>query len=88
MPLISTPVTDPDGKMNIAWYRFFQSLYARSGLNTPNFGVTRPNSFDASLHQRIYPQFYATDNHSPSAKVLVLINQETGGLIGIIGYTP
>lgn len=32
MPLLSTPVIGEDGMMNVTWYRFFQSLYIKSGL--------------------------------------------------------
>ncbi len=88
MPNQSTPVLDFDGTMNLIWYRFFQSLYNRSGLNTPNFGINAPNSFDGSLVQRVYPQFYATDPTSAATKVLVLIDQTRGSLIGTVGYTP
>lgn len=88
MPLQSTPLMNPDGTVQIAWYRFFVSLYKRSGLETPNFAVTGPDVVDGSLVPRVYPQFYATDPNSGSSKVLVLRDQNDGSLIGLITYTP
>ncbi len=88
LPPQNVPVLDEDGLMNIVWYRFFQSLWQRTGLNTTNFGISAPNSFDGALVQRVYPQFYATEPHSAATKVVVMIDQTKGTLIGTFGYTP
>lgn len=88
MPLISTPVIDPDGSMNLVWYRFFTSLFNRSGLNTPEFGINAPNRFDGALKQNVYPQFMATSPTSSSTKVLSMFDQTTGHFIGFMTYTP
>lgn len=88
MPPQNVPLLDENGNVNITWYRFFQSLWRRTGLNTAEFGISAPNSFDGSNTQRVYPQFYATDPHSMATPVLVMIDQTKGTLIGIIGYTP
>lgn len=88
MPPQNVPMLESDGTMNIVWYRFFQSLWRRTGLNTSNFGISAPNSFDGSLVQRVYPQFYATDPNSAATKVVTMIDQTKGTLIGIFNYTP
>lgn len=88
MPLITTPLLERDGAINILWYRFFQSLWQRTGLGTDAFGVTRPNSFDGTGVQRVYPQFIATDPTSGATPVVAMFDQTKGTLIGIFGYTP
>lgn len=39
LPQIGTPIINPDGTMNFTWYRFFESLWKRSGLATPGMAV-------------------------------------------------
>ena len=89
IPPVNTPVMNPDGTMTLPWYRFFTSLFYRSGLNTPaGFGISAPAALDGTGVQFVYPQFYATDPSSGATKVLIMRDQTKGTLIGLIGYTP
>ncbi len=87
MPPANTPVLNPDGTMNIAWYRLLQSLYDRSGLGTSEIGI-RSTPLVANGLPYLLPVFLASDPNAVGTPRVAMFDQVTGALIGIFGYTP
>lgn len=57
MPQQSTPLIDPDGTMNQAWYRFFLALYNNSRMgqdDTPLLAYRQPSGGAPHGALRVY----------------------------------
>ena len=83
MPNMATPLVNEDGTMNPVWYRFFLSLFTRSGLGTPGITV---NGTTANSPIQIAPAFWV--NYLPPNSTLVVADQFDGSLIGTIVIVP
>lgn len=81
MPNQNAPLIDRNGMMTVVWYRFFQSLFIRSGLNTPGislYGVAAPGVVPVP----VAPAFYVGQLTSP--RILVVLDLNTGHHLGDI----
>lgn len=83
MPLVTTPIINPDGSMNITWYRFFQAIYKITGLGTPGIGVTGARTVDGEVAQHS-PAFVVKPFAHPTKSELIVVDQITGAGIGLI----
>ncbi len=47
VPPYNVPLVNPDGTMNLVWYRFFIALFNQSGMNIPGLYSTANRLSDA-----------------------------------------
>lgn len=80
LPPQNVPVIDEAGFMNIVWYRFFQSVYSRTGLGTPFQGVYGYGNQNGMQNNWRTPQFsYQPENAGiGTAPRLIVFDQITG----------
>lgn len=88
--MVTQQVLNPDGSMNIVWYRFFQSLTTRSGLQTPGFGLIRVEdqvwdgiNYPARMCAQV--AYHKEDTNLYSINVY---EQTTGALLGTLLLDP
>ncbi len=71
MPPQGTPLVDPDGTMNRAWYKFFLAIYSNSRMgqdDTPLLSYVQPSG--GAIHGRLrvfnplYPSSYVAHGGS------------------------
>ncbi len=77
IPNQSTPVLDPDGTINLAWYRFFNNLAQMIGMNTPDFPVTIDTATETSVVVQLKTHL--------GQPYLVIYDQVHGALEGYVG---
>ncbi len=87
MPLQNTPIIDRNGCVTPTWYRFFQSLFDRSGLGTSEIGI-RSTPLQSGGKPFLLPVFLAKDPTASGTPVVSMFDQTTGQFIGIFVYTP
>ena len=97
IPPISTPFVNPDGTVNLTWYRFLNSLCIKSGLGPTNIstvnriGVVHSSNRVASGGELIRsgPNVSVAYNiqSGGSTAYICIYDNMTGEFIGTINFT-
>lgn len=83
IPKSNTPLINPDGTMNLAWYRFFIAVFNKTGLNTPGITVGFQPAPEGPAVTAIPVSTYGLANN-----ILVIYHQITGEKLGQVTLTP
>lgn len=83
IPQQGVPLINENGTMNIVWYRFFISLWQRTGLATPGISLTGTQSLGSPRPKA--PAFYVAVLNFPPE--LVVLDQVTGLELGRVQIT-
>lgn len=94
VPPITTPLMNPDGTMNMAWYRFFYSLLVKTGLGVaPNQGTVNRIGVQSSAGRKISSTLYPGGDNASTAigldvdYYLNVYDVITGQFLGRVKFT-
>lgn len=95
MPLISVPIVEPNGFMNLQWYRFFNSLHIKSGLGpfVPGSTANRIGVVESANRKAGGGELIGGGNNGsiainllPSFEHIAVYDVTTGEMIGFINF--